>query len=170
MNRKYIMKNVMIMLVLTAGLFNSEVHAENTRANVNLRGILIEPPLCTINNGDKIDVNFGERVGISKVDGLNYRIPMNYQITCNSGDVSGLALLLTLSGDTAFFDEKVLSTSKENLGIRVYQNDQLFLPGSTLKIDLASPPRLEAVLVKKTGSTLTEGAFEAWATLRADYQ
>ncbi|MGP2705730.1 fimbrial protein, partial [Serratia marcescens] len=56
------------------------------------------------------------------------------------------------------------------LGIRIYQNAQPFKVGSALPIDPAKPPVLEAVPVGKSGETLTEGAFEATATLRADYQ
>lgn len=139
-------------------------------ADMTFRGTLIEPPPCTINDGNQIDVDFGERVGIHKVNGTNYRQALNYQIICeNSGD-NGWALTLSLSGAPAGFDKDALLSSKENLGIRIYQNDQPFTPNSTLKIDLNSPPRLEAVPVKSDASTLTEGAFEAWATLRADYQ
>ncbi|RJX99927.1 fimbrial protein, partial [Escherichia coli] len=31
-------------------------------------------------------------------------------------------------------------------------------------------PKLHAVLVKKSGAVLSEGAFEAYATLQVDYQ
>lgn len=146
------------------------VQAKDGEADMTFRGTLIEPPPCTINDGNQVDVDFGERVGINKVNGVNYRQTLNYQIVCeNSGDRSW-ALTLSLSGAQAGFDNEALQSSKENLGIRVYQNDRPFTPGSSLAIDLSSPPRLEAVPVKNAGSTLTEGAFDAWATLRADYQ
>ncbi|OQV35963.1 pilus assembly protein [Serratia nematodiphila] len=139
-------------------------------ADMTFRGTLVEPPPCSINDGNQVDVDFGERVGINKVDGVNYRQQMNYQIICENGSSGNWALALSLSGAAAGFDNNALITSKSNLGIRVYQNDKVFAPGSTLNIDLANPPRLEAVPVKKADTTLTEGAFEAWATLRADYQ
>jgi type 1 fimbria pilin len=137
---------------------------------MTFRGTLIEPPPCIINDGNHVDVDFGERVGINKVDGVNYRQLVNYQVTCESGGIGGATLKLSLSGTVTGFDGQALQTNKENLGIRVYQNDLAFTPGSSLAIDLANPPRLEAVPVKNVGSTLSEGPFEAWATLQADYQ
>ncbi|EUM08936.1 fimbrial protein [Enterobacter sp. E12] len=138
--------------------------------DMTFRGTLIEPPPCTINDGNRVDVNFGERVGINKVDGVNYRQMMNYQITCDNAGSGSWALTLSLTGAAAGFDEQALQTNKTDLGIRVYQNDKPFTPGSTLAIDISNPPRLEAVPVKREGAILTEGAFESLATLRADYQ
>lgn len=138
--------------------------------DMTFRGTLIEPPPCTINDGERVDVDFGERIGINKVDGVNYRQIMNYQITCNNAGSGSWALTLSLTGAAAGFDEQALQTNKTDLGIRVYQNDKPFTPGSSLAIDISNPPRLEAVPVKREGATLTEGAFESWATLRADYQ
>ncbi len=139
-------------------------------ADMMFRGTLIEPPPCTINDGNRVDVDFGERVGINKVDGVNYRQVMNYQITCEVAAGSNWTMTLSLTGTAAGFDKDALLSSKTDLGIRVYQNDTVFTPGSSLSIDPDKPPRLEAVPVKRAGATLTEGAFEAWATLRADYQ
>ncbi|MBC3217508.1 fimbrial protein [Serratia fonticola] len=137
--------------------------------DVTFRGTLIEPPPCIINDGNRIDVDFGDRLGIKKVDGVNYRQLMNYQIKCDNATSGNWALKLSLNGTAADFDKEALLSSKMNLGIRVYQNDTPFAPGSTLDIDLANPPLLEAVPVKREGTTLTEGVFESWATLRAEY-
>ncbi|CAI1945644.1 putative minor fimbrial subunit StfF [Serratia quinivorans] len=136
---------------------------------MKIRGTLIEPPPCTINDGNRVNVDFGERVGINKVNGVNYRQLMNYQITCDSTANGDWALRLSLSAMPAAFDKEALLSSKTDLGIRVYQNDVPFTPGSTLVISSKAPPRLEAVPVKREGATLTEGTFEAWATLRAEY-
>ncbi|WP_248945094.1 fimbrial protein [Serratia silvae] len=143
--------------------------APQSHTNVTYSGTLIDIPPCTINDGNRIDVDFGERVGINKVDGVNYRQRLNYQITCEE-TASNSVLTLSLSGGATGFDSEALRTDKAGLGIRVYQNDQPFTPNSSLKIDQTNLPRLEAVPVKNAGATLTEGAFEAWATLRADYQ
>lgn len=166
------MNRTMTVLLLTCGLMDiaGKAQAKDGETSMTFHGTLIEPPSCTINDNNRIDVNFGERVGINKVDGVNYRQRMNYQISCEGAGSSNGVLTLSLSGSAAGFDSEALLTNKANLGIRVYQNDTPFTPNSTLKIDLANPPRLEAVPVKSAGTTLTEDAFEAWATLRADYQ
>ncbi|MGQ8776656.1 fimbrial protein [Serratia sp. NA_112.1] len=163
------MNNTMICyacLLVVQVMINSPVMAEG---EVRIRGTLIEPPPCTINDGNRVDVDFGERVGISKVNGVNYRQAMNYQITCGGSANGGGALKLSLSGTSAAFDKEALLSSKTDFGIRVYRNDVPFTPGSTLVINPQAPPRLEAVPVKRLGATLAEGTFEAWATLRAEY-
>ncbi|WP_447880179.1 fimbrial protein [Serratia fonticola] len=160
------------VLLLTCGLMGgiTPVQAKDGEADMTFHGTLIEPPPCTINDGNQVEVDFGDRVGINKVDGVNYRQPLNYQITCDKAVGGPWVLALSLSGDAAGFDNDALLTDKADLGIRVYQNDKPFTPNSTLKINLANRPVLEAVPIKQAGATLTEGFFEAWATLRADYE
>ncbi|MGQ8776496.1 fimbrial protein [Serratia sp. NA_112.1] len=160
------------ILLLSWGLMGglAPVQAKDGKVDMTFHGTLREPPPCTINDGNQVEVDFGNRVGVSKVDGENYRQPLNYQITCDQAVGGRWALTLSLSGGAAGFDKNALSTNKAGLGIRVYQGDKPFPPNSTVKINLATPPRLEAVPIKQAGATLTEGAFEAWATLRADYE
>ncbi|HHR6038869.1 TPA: fimbrial protein [Providencia alcalifaciens] len=162
------LKVLLLASSLIAGI--SSVQAKDGEADMTFHGTLIAPPPCTINDGNQIDVDFGDRVGINKVDGENYRQQLNYQITCDSAENASWALKLSLSGSAAGFDNDALMTNKSGLGIRVYQNDKSFTPNSMLKINLANPPHLEAVPIKQAGATLTEGVFEAWATLRADYE
>ncbi|CAI1617711.1 fimbrial protein [Serratia fonticola] len=146
------------------------VQAKDNEADMVFSGTLITPPPCTINDNNRIDVDFGERVGINKVDGTHYRQPMNYQISCEKGSGGNWLLSLSLIGTATGFDKNALQTNQSDLGLRVYQNDKPFMPGSSLAISLDNKPRLEAVPVKRAGATLTEGTFEAWATLQADYQ
>nr|WP_181375134.1 fimbrial protein [Pectobacterium carotovorum]ALG88629.1 Putative minor fimbrial subunit StfF [Pectobacterium carotovorum] len=160
------------VLLLACGLLGgmTPAQAKDGEADMTFHGTLIEPPLCTINDGNQVDVDFGDRMGINKVDGVNYRQRLNYQITCDKAAGGSLALTLSLSGNVAEFDREALLTDKTSLGIRVYQDGTPFTPNSTVKINLGNPPRLEAVPIKQAGVTLTEGAFKAWATLRADYE
>jgi len=170
------MIRTMIALLLTSALMGvvCTAQAENGEAEMNFHGTLREPPLCTItdsNGGSQIDVNFGEQVGINKVDGENYRQQLGYQIKCDKAAGGTWALTLSLVGTAAGFDPEALATERTDLGIRIYQGDKPFTPGSSLeKIDPLTPPTLWAVPVKRAGATLTEGDFVAWATLRAEYQ
>ena len=164
------MKKTIPLLLLACGLMGGTAEAKDGEAAMVFHGTLITPPPCTINDGNQVDVDFGDRVGINKVDGVNYRQPLNYQLTCDEAAGGIWVLTLSLSGGVAAFDNNALLTNKSGLGIRVYQKGQPFAPNSAVWINRANPPRLEAVPVKRAGATLTEGAFEAWATLRADYQ
>ncbi|EOV8484582.1 fimbrial protein [Klebsiella aerogenes] len=159
-----------IFLVFALCSISLSALAVDNAADVSFHGTLIEPPPCNINEGEQIDVDFGNRIGISKVDGNHYKVKVNYQISCENSSGGNWGMTLSLNGTSVEFDDEALLTSKVDLGIRIYQNDKPFTPNSTLNIDANNPPILEAVPVKKSGSALTEGSFEAWATLRADYQ
>lgn len=138
--------------------------------NLIFRGTLFEPPPCKVqgNTGSDIDVDFGKRVGIKKVDGVANRLTMDYRIECEPG-ITGLNMILTLSGPTTY-DPTVLNTTLPNLGVRVLQNNTPLTLNQPLMIDAEHPPTLEAILVKAPNSTLTEGVFEANATLQVGYQ
>ncbi|CAI1103177.1 putative minor fimbrial subunit StfF [Serratia quinivorans] len=137
--------------------------------NMQFYGTLVTPPLCSLNGGRQIDVNFGERVGVNKVDGRNYLQTVNYQLQCEPG-ASGAVLGLTLIGPRAVFDRAGLQTDREGLAIHMMLGGKPFELSTRVEIDAALPPTLEAVPVKAPGVKLEEGRFEVLATLMADYQ
>lgn len=157
-------------LVLLGGLLIllSSLPVQATE-NMQFRGTLLTPALCTLNGGQQIDVDFGERVGVRKVDGINYRQTVDYQLRCEPS-VSGTALGLTLTGPQASFDTATLQTSRPGLGIRLTLDDKPFNLATRVLIDAKSPAVLQAVPVKAPDATLEEGGFEVLATLLADYQ
>lgn len=165
------MARIMRILILVYGLVNIFMTAQaEDRQDMKFSGTLIVPPSCKINNDDRIDVNFGDRLGINKIDGKNYLQLINYQIDCEEASSNSWMLILSLLGDSSGFDQDALMVAnKNNLGIRIYQNGKPFTPGSRLLIDPTDPPTLEAVPVKQIGTTLIEGDFEVYATLQADY-
>ncbi|MBK4727653.1 fimbrial protein [Pantoea agglomerans] len=137
--------------------------------NMLFSGTLIEPPPCKINEDGMVDVDFGDRVGVNKVDGVNYLQTLNYSITCEKGG-NGLDLTLTLGGKQTTYDNAAIQTDVTDLGIRVLQNGQPFILDKPVVIDPKAPPKLQAVPVKTPGASLKEGAFIATATLKAEYQ
>lgn len=153
-----------LSMVLLLG--NAPVQAEN---NTIFYGTLNEPPACTINNGEQVDVNFGARVGVNKVDGQNYTQTVNYRISCEPG-ANGLTMGLQVTGSATGFDIAALQTNMPDLGIRLLQNGQALTLNKRLNIDAAKPPVLQAVPVKQPGVELKAGTFMATATLLADYQ
>ncbi|WP_338638139.1 fimbrial protein (plasmid) [Erwinia persicina] len=139
--------------------------------NMWLYGTLVEPPACTISsNGSEVDVDFGDRVGVKKVDGVQYLRPMNYRISCDP-DANAFAMTLEIVGTPADYDRAaVVVTGVNDLAIQIKQNGVPFELNKPIPISLTNPPQLEAVPVKQPGATLTEGPFEATATLKAVYQ
>ncbi len=150
-------------------MFSAHVLAA-AEADLRFRGMLRAPPPCTISDGGTVAVEFGQRVGINKVDGVNYRQTVDYRISCDSPGARPWEMWLTLKGSATAFDKAAVQTDNANLGIRIYQNDTPFTLNGSLKINPANPPRLEAVPVAKPGAALKEGTFVATATLQVNYQ
>ncbi|WP_434461847.1 fimbrial protein [Serratia plymuthica] len=155
-------------ILLSAALVLPQV-APAQAANMSFQGTLVQAPSCEINEGSTIDVNFGDRVGVSKVDGANYLQNIDYRITCEPGATT-LELGLRVVGAPTIFDGAALQTNITDLGIRLLQNGLPLQVNQRVVIDPKNPPRLQAVPVKKMGSALPEGVFEVTATLLADYQ
>ncbi|WP_244665759.1 fimbrial protein [Serratia marcescens] len=137
-------------------------------ADMVFYGTLNAPPPCTINNGQTVEVDFGDRVGVSKVDGKNYLQLINYRITCEQGG-GGMALGLTLFGPVSGFDTAALQTNIPDLAHRILQNGQPLELNKRIDIAIDSPPMLQAVPVKRAGAELPSGEFSVTATLLADY-
>ena len=167
MNRRDVMKLYagMLLLLVSATLSVPGMAADNMKFS----GTLIEPPPCTINNDGQVDVDFGSRVGVKKVDGVNYLQVMNYRIKCDPS-VSARDMTLEIIGTPADYDAAAVSSNVTDLAIQIKQNGVPVELNKPIHISMTTPPILSAVPVKRVGATLVEGPFEATATLRAVYQ
>lgn len=137
-------------------------------ANLTFSGTLNEPPPCTIDAGNTIEVDFGD-VGVKRVDGVKYRKGVPYTINCGAATLPW-ELKLSINGTPAAFDGAAVQTNVPALGIRIFQNNVPFPLNTPMDIVLSSPPVLEVVPVKQAGATLAPARFAAVATLLAEYQ
>ncbi|WP_339471963.1 fimbrial protein [Pseudomonas sp. EL_65y_Pfl1_R83] len=137
-------------------------------ANLTFSGTLNEPPPCTIDAGNTIEVDFGD-VGIRRIDGVQYRRGVGYTINCGA-DTLPWELKLSVNATATAFDGSAVQTNVPDLGIRVFQNNVPFLLNTPMDITLSSPPTLEVVPVKQPGAVLTPASFTAVATLLAEYE
>ncbi|MBF6026507.1 fimbrial protein [Pseudomonas sp. P115] len=137
-------------------------------ANLTFSGTLNEPPPCTIDAGNTIEVDFGD-VGVKRVDGVKYRRGLAYTISCGPATLPW-ELKLSVNGTPTTFDGAAVQTNVPALGIRVYQNNVPFALNTPLDITLPSPPVLEVVPVKQPGAVLAPARFTAVATLLAEYE
>ncbi|WP_145518207.1 fimbrial protein [Yersinia mollaretii] len=155
-----------ISVAVVLALSSSLAHAEN----MTFSGTLINPPPCVISGGSTIDVAFGENLGVNKINGINYTQNVPYTVICDT-PVGGSALGLTIiTGSVTTFDPAAVQTDTPDLGIRILKNGTAFTLNTRVAYDKNNPPVLQAVPVQAPGATLTEGAFEATATLLVDYQ
>lgn len=169
-----------VAFVVLFGLFHFLSASGYAEGDMTFRGTLIAPPPCKVDDTQSLDVYFGDRLGVNKVNGVEYAKQLNYTLDCEDTSSLGWKLLLTLDGSPALFDGDIFKINslgankdnEDNLGIRIYQEDgTTFKPNSQIEIrDAQNPPKLMAVPVKRAGSTLVEGDFETFVTLQAHYQ
>ncbi|MFV8979236.1 fimbrial protein [Serratia fonticola] len=135
--------------------------------NVSFTGTLVEPPPCHINDKGNMNVHF-DKVGVNKINGVNYQQSIDYILTCE--DTPGWKMALKLTGEAAVFSDGTIQSNVAGLGIKVTINEQPMELNESFVISAANLPRLKAVPVKDIGAVLNEGPFTASATLLAQYQ
>jgi len=137
--------------------------------NVTIKGIIRTPPPCTINNNVPIDVDFGNAVDISKVDGNNYRKDISYTLECTG--TARPDMKLSIEGVAASFDDgAALDAGHGGLGIELQHDGEKLVLGSAVNFSWPDKPALQAVPVKQAGATLTTGEFSVGATMIVDWQ
>ncbi|EHW2551458.1 fimbrial protein [Escherichia coli] len=139
-------------------------------SNVSFHGYLVQPPNCSISNGQNIELTFRD-VNIDDINGSNYEQVVPYTITCDTAVRDPqMEMTLTWSGTQSDFDDSAVATDINGLGIHLKQAGSDFKLHTPLVVNETSLPVLTAVPVKKSGVDLLESDFEAWATLQVDYQ
>jgi len=137
--------------------------------NVTIKGIILTPPPCTINNNVPIDVDFGNAVDISKVDGKNYLKDIRYTLECSGA--SSNRMKLSIAGTAASFDDgAALDAGHGGLGIELQHNGEKLALGRAVTFAWPELPALQAVPVKKAGATLETGEFSVGATMIVDWE
>ncbi|MBS9430289.1 fimbrial protein [Photorhabdus akhurstii] len=134
---------------------------------VNIYGVVIAPPPCVINNGNTIDVDFGD-VMITRIDGVNYMQPVKYTVRCEKMPANAMKMMI--SGNAASFDRTVLQTNHAGLGIAVIHNGRKLPVNDWMKFSYPNFPELHAVPVKDMAAVLKGGDFGAGATMMVEYQ
>lgn len=136
---------------------------------VSFGGVLNESLPCSIGNDAVMEVDFGEAVVIKKIDGVQYRHDIAYQITCSA---SANLVRLSFEGVPVAFDTSAVQTSVAGLGIRLLRDGQPFMMNTPVTVDMQNLPVLSVVPVVPSDPTQwpSPGGFSALATLRADYQ
>lgn len=169
MTERYALHKALLFSVATAitsaALMSPVVFAD---ATVTVKVTVVSEP-CIINGDNPIDVDFGNDLLTSRVDGVHYMKPVNYTLDCSNA--TRPALKMRITGTAAGFDSNVLQVAEQaSMGVKLLSNGTMLPLNSWLNFTKDSPPVLQAVPVKAAGSTLTAGAFSAAATMTVDYQ
>lgn len=130
-------------------------------------GSVIEEAPCDINGGYPIDINFGDAIGIEKIDGVNFAKPLTLDFNCSSEPTK--TLTVTIVASPTSFDNSAVQTDIGDLGILLTKNGNGIPLNTPLISNYPSPLELMAIPVKKPGAKLFPGDFMAPATAVVDY-
>lgn len=137
------------------------------RTPIVIQGVIIAPPPCVINNGETIEIDFGA-VLTTRIDGVRYRQPVDYQATCEN--MPHPLLTLSLIGTPSEFNHDYLTTSIDGLAVSFHANGQSLPLGQTLNFTFPDFPKLEATPIKDAAVELPGREFVTSATLEIAYQ
>lgn len=136
--------------------------------------ILYVPDKCVVNEGQLINVEFGEISG-SNLNGASYpqNIPVRFQCEGGSFEDGTLNIKLAVSGTAASFSTNAFKTDKNDLGIQIKHNGQLVVPNEFYpvpNIGNGGSWNLVAAPLANGGKEIDEGEFNASATIVAAFQ
>ncbi|WP_208904700.1 fimbrial protein [Serratia plymuthica] len=136
--------------------------------SINISG-QITIPACIVNNGEVIDVYFGDELLTTRVNDGLYTKSIKYNFKCSGNPSNNLRM--KVKGEVSNFNSKLLKTSNVNLGILLEKessplplNQWVYFPYQN------EAPSLQATLVSLSGEKLSAGTFNGTATLMVDYQ
>lgn len=170
MKAKLRLCNLLLLVPLMASSVQAEVINGDT-TTLSISGILVDTPDCVVNNQNPIEVDFGEDVVISRIDGLNYKkTRILYSLLCTSLAKQGLKV--TITGEPAAFNAGLLATSKPALGIQLLDESTPLTPGNSVAFNYNNgvTPELWAVLAVQNNTLPTAGSFDGSGTMVFEYQ
>lgn len=135
--------------------------------NITVKVTMVAPPPCIINDNRPLEVEFGDVI-TSKVDGINYRMQVNYTLSCDAA--ASNAMQLEVHGNGASFDNTVLQTNKDGLGIKLMRGGEDLPVNTWVPFTYPNVPDMWVIPVKEAGVALTTGEFSAAASMRVSYQ
>lgn len=147
-------------------LFGPLAQAASTVIKVTVT--IVAPPPCVINDNNLIEVNFGNDVMTTRIDGSYKKQPVVYSVECKNAPNN--AMKMQIQGTGAGFDSDVLQTNKDDLGVALLRNGNRQPINTWVNFTYPNMPTFEAVPVKQAGATLSGGVFSAGATMKVEYQ
>lgn len=123
---------------------------------------------CIVNDNREIDIQFGN-VNITKVSTGQYILDIKYTLDCgNATDINTVYMKIQAISEP--WDDKAINTSADGLGVRILSDGTSMELNKDIKINIANQPVLQAQLVQKPDTTLSEQSFSAVGSLLVEYE
>lgn len=168
MKRSFVRLFIMLYPLTLMTLCCQNVQAAVEGQRVELKGRLVSPLACTVNQGADSSVSFGNAVITKRIDGVNYKQKANYTIECK-GNVNNL-IKMQLAGSGTDFDSKAVSTTNKDVGVALYNGKSRIGVNDWISITYPGIPEINLVPVKRPDTTLKGGSFSGYVRLNLEYQ
>ena len=164
-----IQKNyALVILLLCINMVAPASGAMEKSASAKFHGTLIVVE-CSINSGQRQKVDFGDAVGIHRIDGKRYEQPVPFSLDCNNYAGGQMpAMSLTAEGTATSFNEAALTTNVTGLGIELRSNGTALPLNKAVNLDYGNLPSLTAVPVADPSVELQEQPFTATVRLTVE--
>ncbi|MEZ7211259.1 hypothetical protein HN028_13325 [Pantoea ananatis] len=126
-------------------------------------------PWCILNNNDFLNAVF-DSVDPNKISSLRYVKELNYDFACSDSTL-GYNVFFNLDGVSAngFNDNKTIATTVDGLGMQILMDGTPMSLRQSKAINMASPPKLEVLLVKLDNKILEGDKFSGTANMTVLY-
>jgi len=164
------MQQFYMLVILLLGMNNVALAsgAVEKAASAKFHGTLIVVE-CNINSGQRQTVDFGDAVGIHRIDGKRYEQTVPFSLDCNNYAGGQMpAMTLTAEGTATSFNEAALTTNVDGLGIELRSNGTALPLNKAVNLDYGHVPSLSAVPVADPFVTLQEQPFTATVRLTVE--
>lgn len=134
---------------------------------VNVTGVVVEG-VCEINNGETIQVDFGNNLQSRQIDGQNFMKAIEYSLVCEN--LTSNDLEMQFEGTATSFSDDYLATDRKGLGIKLYMDGESMPLNTWMPFTWPEVPVLQAAPIKDDATEVETGVFNASATLKIQYQ
>lgn len=156
--------------LLIALFLDYSATAESSTPNFKFHGNLTVVD-CTVNDNKSMTVDFGDAVGVHKINGKNYSQPVPFEVKCTAPDSGSIPpLKLTISGSKTDFDKTAVTTTVDGLGVQVQRNGVPQELNKPIVISYSDLPVLTVVPVLKPGTELSARSFSGGIKLILEIQ
>ncbi|WP_350024968.1 fimbrial protein [Providencia rettgeri] len=158
---------VFISIISILICFNT---ASASMASIGLTITVIEPPNCSFVEGNTLNVDFGD-VQQDLIDGASYKkTNVNYNLQCTNLSTNLLKMKLSWT-NFRVNGVDAIKTNRDNLGIAIYQDNNIVSNNSNIHFIYGAMPSIYAVPIKPSGSMLSDaGDFNAEMIMTIEYQ
>ncbi|WP_048961482.1 fimbrial protein [Enterobacter bugandensis] len=135
---------------------------------VTFKGSLSGAVMCTINNGDDVNVSFGN-VNITNIRDGRYIRPVPYLIRCQGASIHSMVYMRLDTDRRGVWDTNAMGTTLDGLEVKFLNNGTPQKVGEWFRVDLFKQPSLNLQLEINPNITPELMPFTATGTLTAEF-